>query len=587
MTRATPIQTNFTAGELSPRLRGRVDLAKYFNGVETLENMVIHPHGGVSRRSGTRFVAGVKDQARKVRLIPFEFSIEQAYILEFGHTYIRFYKDEGVIESTPGTPYEISSPYAEGDLFQIQFAQSADVMWLVHPNHKPRKLSRTGHTAWTIANYAPTSDPFTSANNYPACVAFYEERLVFGGTNAKPQTIFATKAGNFEDMTLGVTDDAGFQYTIATDQVNVIRWLSPGDVLAIGTTGGEFTMRSTARDEPVTPTNVQIKRQTTYGSAYLMARPLADTVLFVQRAGRKLREFAYAFETDGFRANDITILAEHVTASGIIDMAYQAEPDSVLWCVRQDGQVAAMTYERPENVIGWHRHILGGHAGSGHAVVESVAAIPAPGGHHSQLWLAVRRTIDGATKRYVEFLEESFDQHAAQDDAFFVDCGLSYDGAPATAISGLDHLEGETVAVLADGAAHPDRIVSGGAIVLARSAAKVHVGLPFASKLRTLRPEAGAQDGTAQAKIKRIHKIAVRFFNTLGAKIGPDDARLDLVTFRRGNEPMDAPPSLYSGDKELLFPAGFDSDAQILIVQDQPLPMTVLAVIPRLVTFEG
>ena len=153
------LQSNFTAGEISPRLKGRVDFDKYFNTAETLKNVIVQTHGGVFRRTGTRFVAEVKNSAKKVRLIRFEFSLTQAYILEFGDQYMRVFKDQGQVTSG-GSPYEISTPYLEADLFEIQFVQSADVLYLAHPSYKPRKISRTGHTAWTLSNFAPTADPF-------------------------------------------------------------------------------------------------------------------------------------------------------------------------------------------------------------------------------------------------------------------------------------------------------------------------------------------------------------------------------------------------------------------------------------------
>jgi hypothetical protein len=164
MARAAPIQTNFTAGELSPRLEGRVDLAKYHNGCRVLENMVIHVHGGASRRAGTRFVAEVKDSASPVRLVPFEFSTVQAYVLEFGDGYIRFFRDEGQIESAPGVAYEIASPYGAAELFELAFAQSADVMYLVHPAHAPRRLSRTDHTSWTLEAVDFRDGPYGEVN---------------------------------------------------------------------------------------------------------------------------------------------------------------------------------------------------------------------------------------------------------------------------------------------------------------------------------------------------------------------------------------------------------------------------------------
>jgi hypothetical protein len=163
MARVAAQLTNFTAGELSPRLDGRNDLAKYSAGCSTVENMVIYPHGAAARRPGTQYIASVKTAAAKTRLIPFEFSTEQTYILEFGNTYIRFYRDQGQIESG-GLPYEIVSPYLTAELFDIKFAQSADVMYITHPNHQTRKLSRTGHTTWTLTAVEFTNGPFLDSN---------------------------------------------------------------------------------------------------------------------------------------------------------------------------------------------------------------------------------------------------------------------------------------------------------------------------------------------------------------------------------------------------------------------------------------
>lgn len=674
MARVSPIQTNFTAGELSPRLEGRVDLSKYFNGCRAIENMVIHVHGGASRRSGTRFVAGVKDSAAAVRLVPFEFSTVQAYVLEFGAGYIRVYRDEGRVETAPGVAYEIVSHYQQDELDELQFAQSADIMYLVHPAHAPRKLSRTGHTSWSLDEVPFTDGPYLDTNSttttlapsattgtvtitasaavfaaddvgrlvriangspaqngwakvtafvsatqvtaevksafaatsasaewrlgewykagsYPGTVAFYEERLFFAGSGDRPQTVWGSVSGDFEnfaptgkDGTLA--DDSAVTFTIATDQVNAIRWLSPGQVLAIGTSGGEFTLQASASDQPVTPSNVQIKRQTTRGCAYTIPVRNDSVVLFLQRARRKIHEFVFAFETDSFQAPDLTLLAEHVTRGGLTQLTYAREPDSTVWAVRTDGTLLGLTYQRTQDVVGWHRHILGGGFDGGPAVVESIAVIPSPGADHDQLWLAVRRTVNGATFRSVEFLEQAFDEDTPQQDAFFLDCGLSYTGAPVSVVSGIDHLEGETVHILADGAVHPPTVVTNGAVELDYAASTVHVGLGYASRLQTMRFEAGAQDGTAQGKAVRIHEVTVRFWRTLGARVGFDDD-VDVIPFRTSADPMGEPPAIFTGDKRIRFNHGYTRRPRVTVVQDQPLPMTVLCIMPRLVTFDG
>ena len=798
MPRAAPIQTNFTAGELSPRLEGRVDLAKYFNGCSKLENMTVFPHGGATRRGGTKHIAATKNASETVKLIPFEFSTIQAYILEFGRQYMRVFKDQGqvitggaekvtngtfdadvsswtgigsgsmtwdganqrmslsggmelavgakqiitgltigtiyqlsfdmtipgssmavsvgttdggndllfsfisstgahtfnftatgvttvylqfganktpwgpvyvdnvsVVEAT--TTYEISTPYLESELKELQYAQSADTMYIAHGSAQ-RKLARTGHAAWTLSEitfidgpYLPenitgttltpsattgsgititasaslfvatdvgrlvsikvssgwgyakitgfTSDLIVTADvvndfdgttavttwklgawsdttGYPTCVAFYEQRLWWGGTKNQPQTLWASKSGDYENHTAGVNDDDALIYTIATDKVNAIQWLSPGKVMAVGTAGGEFIISASSLEEAVTPTNVRIVRQSTYGSDYILPSRISNVVLFIQRAGKKLRQFTYEFESDGYIAPDLTLLAEHVSEGGLLETAYQQEPDSVLWVVRGDGVMLGLTYQPDQEVVAWHRHILGGisDVGGTQAKVESIAVIPSSITGRDELWLAVKRYINGSTVRHVELLTEGLTSSGSLDDAFFVDDGLTYSGPEATAISGLDHLEGETVNILADGAVHPDKTVSGGSITLDYAASKVHIGLHKESVLQTMRLEGGSADGTSQGKTKRISEIRVRLYRTLGVLLGSDENSLDRVPFRSSDDPMDSPPPLYTGDKKLKNPQGFETDAKITVKQDQPLPFTVLSIMPILKT---
>jgi hypothetical protein len=437
MPRTTLALTSFVSGEFSAKLDGRTDFAKYQTSCKTLENFLIHPQGAATRRVGTQFISEIKDSTKKTRLIPFEFSTTQTYILEFGNQYIRFYKDKGQILSG-GSAYEISSPYLEAELFDIKFAQSADVMYLVHPNHETSKLSRTGHTSWSLDEVEFTDGPYlavnttsttmspsattgsgititasantfvstdvgrlinfsngyakitafssatsvtadvkddfdtTSANTdwklgafsdttgHPSCVSFFEQRLVFAGTSSEPQTLYFSKSGDYENMTAGTNADDAMVYTIASNQVNVIRFLKTQRTLIVGTVGGEFTVSADGTDAAVTPTNITIKRQSSYGSANVDAIPAGNATLFLQRAKRKIRELSYNFDVDGYQAADLTILNDVVTKTGINEMSYQQSPDSILWCVRDDGVLAGLTYLRGEEVIAWHRHILGG-----------------------------------------------------------------------------------------------------------------------------------------------------------------------------------------------------------------------------------
>ena len=675
MARVAVQLTNFTGGELSPRLDGRNDLQKYSTGCKTLENMIIFPHGSAARRSGTQFVAEVKDSTKETRLIPFEFSTTQTYILEFGNQYIRFFKDNGQILSS-GSPYEISSPYLEAELFDIKFAQSADVMYICHPNHPAKKLSRTGHTSWSLTSVDFTDGPYmdenissttistsahtvgtgrtltassttgindntgfqttdvgrlirfrdgygkitartsttvvtieiledmgsssSSANwslgafsettGHPSCVTFFEQRLVFAATLSQPQTIFFSKSGDYENMDENrggtIADDDAIIYTIASNQVNAIRFMTATRTLIIGTAGGEFAVSGGSVDSAITPTNILIKKQSNNGAANVDALAVGNATLFLQRARRKLRELAYNFDVDGYVAPDLTILAEHISEGGFKQLSYQQEPNQIIWCVRNDGQLVGLTYQREQQVVAWHRHIFGGAFGSGNAVCESVATIPTDDSEY-QTYVIIKRTINGATKRYVEFIHQ-YDFDETDDTSFnFLDSQLDYSGSAVTTIGGLSHLEGQTVSVLANGATHPDATVSSGQITLSRSSTKVKVGLPYTSLLQTMRIDAGAQNGTSQSKTKRIYEIIARLYESIGIEVGPDLNNMERIPFRSSANAMNSGISVFTGDKEIEFRGNYETDGFIFVRQTQPLPLTILSLYPRLITNDG
>ena len=713
--KASPIQNSFNAGELSPQLKGRADLEKYKNGCDTLENFIPQLFGPARKRPGTRFVLETKDSSKSSRLIPFEFSTTQSFALEFGDEVIRFFANGGVVESSPGVPYEIVSPYDHTDLAQLNYAQSADVIYLAHPDYPVYKLARLGATNWTITavtfarpplndvnvsattitasaltgaitltasaslfvagdvgsyfaiSIIPAADfnqwtqgvahtagnfvqyqgrvyeatnsatagsrpplhtggtvsdgavtwtylhdgtgyaqvtAFTSATvvsatvisvlpttvatkrwaegawsarrGYPRVVTFYEDRLWFGGSNYLPQTLWASVTGDYENFKFGTNDDDGLNYTINTQDLNTIAWLSPGKVLAAGTANGEFTLSGNQISDAITPTSIRITPQTTYGCTDTV-RPIrvAASTLFVQRSARKIREYTYNFEIDAYVAPNLTLLAEHITAAGIVGMAYQQEPYQVVWVPDADGNLLGMTYERAEDVVGWHRHTVGGQ-------VESVITLLHWNGETDVLWMIVKRTIDGAVVRYVEYME----QYLSDDYSFYVDCGLTYNGAPTTTITGLAHLEGKEVDVLADGAVHPRRTVTGGQITLQVSASVVNVGLPYTATLRTMSIEAGARDGVAQGKTQRINGVVLRLFETgSGLWYGSSFTNLDELHLRRSNDPMGNPVPLFTGDTEMLpWPGEYEQGAQMVVRHQLPTPCTLVALMPQVTT---
>jgi hypothetical protein len=750
MARVSTALTNFTGGQLSDRMEGRTDFQKYFSGCKTLENFIVQPHGSVTRRPGTTFISEVKTSSAKTRLIPFEFSTEQSYALEFGNNYIRFYKDNGAVleanktitgitQANPGVVtatahgysngdtvvitgvvgmtqvnnkrfkvasvatdtfalqdidgnnvnttsftaytsggianrvYTLTTTYLTADLFNIKYAQSADVMYLCHPDYSVKKLSRTGHTSWTITEVDFTNGPylddnttavtlhssahtvgtsrtltasaatfvstdvgrlvrfrngygeitaftsstsvtwtiikdtgsgsnstdwalgaFSDTTGYPSCVTFYEQRLVFAGTTNQPQTLFFSRSGDYENMDENrggtVASDDAMIYTIASNQVNVIQSLKATRTLIILTSGGEFTLNSDSTGTAVSPTNINIKKQSNYGASNIDALSVGNATLFVQRAKRKLRELAYNFDTDGYVAPDMTILAEDVTLSGLDELTYQQEPHSIIWGIRGDGVLVGLTYQRSEQVVAWHQHKLGGSFGSTtHGIVESVISISGNSYNRTdedQIWVIVKRTINGTTRRYVEYFTPfQFDSSLTQFQ--FVDSALAYSGSATSTLTGLDHLNGQTVRIIANGATHPDKTVSSGSITLDRTTTAAKVGLAYTSTLQTMRLDVGSQDGTSQGKTKRIFDVTLRFYETVGAKVGPDLNNLEEIPFRSSAAPMDVAVPLFTGDKKIEFRGNFETDGYLFVIQDQALPMTLLSLYPRLITNDG
>ena len=484
--------------------------------------------------------------------------------------------------------YQISTPYVEADLFNLRYAQSADTMYIVHPSYDIRVLTRTGSAAWTLTTATITGTPspaLSGTNDRPSVVTFFEQRLVFGNSNNNPQTLWFSKNGAYLNFTTGTAADDALIYTIASNQVNAIRYLSATRVLTLGTSGGEYVVTATS-DGPITPTTTLIRKYSNYGTAAVEPVQVADVTLFLQRGNRKIREFKYVgdINADAYQAPDMSILAEHITKGGITQFAHQQEPDSIVWMVRADGTLIGMTYRREEEVVAFHKHIIGGAFSGGQAIVESVATLPSETGE-DELYMVVKRTINGVTKRYVELMKP-FNFGSVTTGAFFVDSGLAYSGSAVSSLSGLHHLQGETVSILANGASHADKTVADGAVALNVSTTVAAIGYGYNSIMETLRIESGSVDGTSQGKPKRIHGITVRLHETVGAEVGSGVDKLDRIYFRDSSMSMDQAVPLFTGDKDVEFEGGFDDDDRVYARQTQPLPMTILALFPRMNTFD-
>lgn len=553
-------KTSFISGVLSELLDARIDTEAYQNGLAQCENFIITPQGPAQNRAGTEYIATLRDDSKNARLIEFVFSNEQAYVLCFNDGYIRFFADQQAV----GAPYEIAHPYSDSEIDEIQVAQSADIMWIVHPNHKPRELKRLAHTNWTLTNYAPTADPFTAANNYPSTVTIFEQRLVFGNTNNDPQKIFSTKGGDYQDMTTGTAATDAFVYVLGTNDINAINWLFGDDDLLIGTNGGVFVARASGYGEAITPTNISIKRHTSYRASKERAKLIQDIPMFIGRLKRKLIGLGIPSDSTKYRGKEATIRNPDITEPGVEQLSYQQEPSSILWMVRGDGCLVGVTIEVNEGVTAWHEHCTTG-------TFESIAVTPSSAG--DELWAVVKRNINGADTRYVELFKDR--EESTIEDAWFIDCALQYSGASTSTLTGLSHLEGESVTILADGMVHPNETVSSGQVSLDYSVTKAIVGLGYESTLKSLPLESDNTGVASQSTHKRLVQAWVRLRRTIGLQVGEVDD-LDVVSFRDFGDDMDTQVPLFTGDKEVEFDGEWGTEARLMARQVLPLPATVL-----------
>lgn len=797
----TIIQTNFTAGELSPRLLGRVDIARYQNAAEEMLNA--HPviHGGALRRAGTRFVAVTKDSTKRSALIPYVFNRDQAYILEAGDFYARVFKDRAQVE-LDDSPYEFATPYGEAVLQELDYCQGADTMFLAQQATPINRLQRYDHNDWrlmqapftvrpfdeigtraaiqltlsdasagtgrtltaaagfflpadvgrdiwagrgiatitavasdtsatvtvieafssttlaanvwvlkgspqapctpsakdpvgqditltlggassldpakvitglswalnrataTIAGHGystgntlvvdgntpaeyngtysitvvdantfwytltPNPGPATvlgsaarsnsgavggwrstdvdsyvringgltqitsvvstsvahatiktalssaitsqtnawilqssiwnSRDGYPRTVTLCDQRLYAAGSPGFPQTVVASRIGEALNFELWTNADDALSFTVDSNQVNPVAYLVQVRALLALTYGGEFTL-SGGGDQPITPTNISVKNQSPYGCAQVKPLRVGNELMFVERGGRHLRAMSYQLTDDGYKAPDISVLAEHLTQSGIKQMAFQQSPDSIIWMVRNDGVLVSVTYDRDQDVIGWARHVTDG-------LFESVACIP--GDEGDDVYVIVNRTIEGNTVRCIEVLDSSLNTDSAIT-------GESPEGG--TIWGGLDHLEGKTVDIVADGVVMPPKVVVDGTIEIERPAFKIEVGLHYQSRIKMLTPEVPTPTGSAQGNNMRISEVTVRLLDSIGCEINGE-----IVPFRKfGEDVLDNPVQPFSGDKRVDTFGWERGTAKVVIEQNQPLPLHVLAVIRK------
>jgi len=440
----------------------------------------------------------------------------------------------------------------------------------------------TGFTSSTVVNATVESQLQTTSatsnwaegswnarNGYPRQVILHDGRLYFAGTVSEPLTYWGSEVDNFGAFGRFPGASAlGIRRQLYSPTADQIQWLaSRNGALIIGTAGDEWVVQYEGD-----PVNASARRSSSYGSNAVGVVELNDSLLFVERRGRRVRDYIGLDTTnddlarDPYAADDLTLVAEHITRLGIDQMAISKEPDPVLWCI-VGGNLIGLNYDRTQSVIGWHRHTTEG-------TILSVAVIPGP--VNDEIWLAVLR--DGTTR--IERLHPTTPDRALDNipaECLYWDSGLLIVQSSSTTVSGLSHLNGKTVSVMVDGGTHPTRVVSGGSITLARAGTKIAVGLPFTSTMETLPLIAQTQQGSTRHFIARINQVIIEVYNTFGLQYS-DATReqwYECQSHAGSNNP-NIPPPLQTGPLKLTVAGGHDRQPRLKFRQNNGLPGTIL-----------
>lgn len=405
---------------------------------------------------------------------------------------------------------------------------------------------------------------------YPSATGFYEDRLVFAGSKGFPQTFWTSKTGDYYNFGTSIpsADDDGITATLNGGQMNGIKAIIAFGEMLLLTAGGEFKVSGGGK--AITGSNVLSQPQEYRGVSDVNPVTIGSRIIYVQHQGNIIRDLAYSYDIDKYTGDDLNLLASHLfEGHKIISMTYQQIPNSIVWCVRDDGLLLGLTYIKEQDIYAWHQHTTAGG--------KFVSVCNIGGSTEDKLYAVIER----GGQYYVEIME-SRDKSTNVEDQFFVDSGITYEGEPTDEISGLEHLEGYTVAILADGNVLPQQTVENGKVLLGNEYKKVHVGLPIDAEIKTLPIDFTAQDGTYLSRKKRIATVTLLLKDSRGGLFGMKENELDEFKWR-SNEAYGEPISLQTGKfKVTIKSATYDETQQIIIKQPDPLPMTVLSLIPEI-----
>jgi hypothetical protein len=625
MTRAFISQTNFSAGELDPRMHGRTDLRSFENGAAKLRNVVVETTGGVRRRPGMAYVASA---AGPGRLVDLEIAPGLAYLLAFSDAQVDIFRD-GVLRAT------VAAPWAEEQLGQIAWAQSGDSLLVTHPDVPPQQLKRESETVWTIGQWifaeiepgvtaqpfarfadsaiemqstgtsgtvtlntseavfvaahlggvvrmkgkqieltniqtstqavglvlqtlldtGPTKNwdelAFSEARGWPVTVSFHQDRMVIGGSRDLPNGLWLSRTGRRFNFDLGTgLDDEAIAFRLAANDTPAIRALMSGRNLQVFTSTSEWVLTGT----PLTPTNIEVQQQSRIGSPrdrHVPPRDVDGATLFVARNGRELREFLFVDTEQAYQAADLALLAQHLVRNPV-DQAFDHKR-RLFQIVNEDGSVATIAIYRNADIAAWSLQETDGR-------VLSVAVVG------DETMLLVNRTSGIQIERL--------------DDQLMVDAGLRLSQSPPALVwTGLGHLEGQEVALVADGLVLERTTVAGGQVVVDTPASELVVGLPYSHVIEPMPAAFGGARVGGQDPVYRPVRVSFRLFETQSLRIDTGDGLHDVPLHTMGGGPKDRSPDPFTGDRALRalgWRRGADRPPW-RIEQDTPLPCALLS----------
>lgn len=696
-------QGSFTAGELDPKLHGRVDLAKYQSGAARLLNFQILPFGGVTNRAGTEFVGAAGNEALPVRLIEFQLSGTDTCVLEFGDLYMRVIRNGEYIAGPneglfPGRPeYAISSPYTWQEVNELVVQQINDVLKITVKSQRPKNLSRFANDSWKFSeittdpvvngptdvvlvvntrplapdgsesyyplgytytvtavdaatgreglpgkfvsgfndlflrgfsndirfqkvpgaksyriykdergaggfigtvddstpadvsgyisfrdnNYTPdtaqgTPIPvqiFNAPGEFPRASTIFQQRSVYGGPINKANRIDLSQSSDYDNFGTSIPTKASdaIVFALASRKRQDVLFFVPTEDLIIFTVSGEWRVRGT--DEgTLTPSSIDARQQSSYGcSLYIPPLIVQEDIVFVQSKGQMVRSIAYDFGQNKYKGVDMSLLSRHLMRGrSIVRMAYADVPFSSLYFVMSDGALLVCTYLKDQEVLGWSEYTTEGAFEDVCVVAEGQEDVP---------YFVVRRTVAGNTRRFIE--RQHTRNVSSSAEAFFVDSGLEYNGPPLQTVTGLGHLEGRSIAAVADGVPVRNLVVNGGAITLPQAASRISAGLPYDSVLVTLPIDVGQP--ALVGELRNVTKVNIYVENSIGVSYGvaEEGKFYEHRPTPRYNEKI--VNGLYTGS----FEARIDGDWNLygkVEVRASLLPVTVLSVSPEFET---